>query len=375
MKIGILTFWWSEDNYGQQLQAYALQRYLRDAGHDAFLIRYNHENEKGSPLWKKCIKALNFVKLVKVLKNKIRRAKVNIEQSKNDRKFSDFRKDFINFSETYYNSYDELKQNPPDADCYIGGSDQVWNPYCIGGEKSYSFENSVNSYFLNFGSENIKRISYAASWGTTTISKRVENLVVPLLKRFDFVSVREESGIELCKQCGFQNAEWVCDPTLLLKAVDYRKIYRNQNIRKQNRTFLLLYMLNNEFKYDIQKVYDFAETKNLQVVYVTGNGVVDNRQKFFATIPEWLYLVDNAEYVITNSFHCGVFSTIFGTKFGVIPLCGVHTGMNARFDSLFKLRGIEQRFLTDDFSVVEKEFVAKNVKVSEKFLEELNLVH
>ncbi|WP_443741171.1 polysaccharide pyruvyl transferase family protein [Treponema berlinense] len=116
---------------------------------------------------------------------------------------------------------------------------------------------------------------------------------------------------------------------------------------------------------------DFAKSKKLEVVYVTGNGVVDNRQKFFATIPEWLYLVDNAEYVITNSFHCGVFCTIFGTKFAVIPLCGIHTGMNVRFDSLFKLRGIEQRFLTDDFSVVEKEFVAKDVNVSKKFLEEL----
>ena len=58
MKIGVMTFWWSQDNYGQILQCYALQKYLRDAGHDAYLIRY--KNEEKSPLWKKCLKAFNF---------------------------------------------------------------------------------------------------------------------------------------------------------------------------------------------------------------------------------------------------------------------------------------------------------------------------
>lgn len=60
MKIGILTFWWSEDNYGQQLQAYALQKYLRNAGHDAFLIRYNYENDLGrTNFFVRILKALN----------------------------------------------------------------------------------------------------------------------------------------------------------------------------------------------------------------------------------------------------------------------------------------------------------------------------
>lgn len=69
-------------------------------------------------------------------------------------------------------------------------------------------------------------------------------------------------------------------------------------------------MLGNECDFDIQNVYDWAGKNSLEVVYVTGNAIVDNNKKFFATIPEWIYLIDNAEYVITNSYHCGVFSTI-----------------------------------------------------------------
>lgn len=78
-------------------------------------------------------------------------------------------------------------------------------------------------------------------------------------------------------------------------------------------------MLGNECDFDIQKVYGWAETKALDVVYVTGNAVVDKNKKIFATIPEWIYLIDNIEYVTTNSYHCMVFSTIFNKCFGIVP--------------------------------------------------------
>ena len=191
----------------------------------------------------------------------------------------------------------------------------------------------------------------------------------PLLAKFNYIGVREESGVDLCRQCGRAEAEWVCDPTLLLSAETYRKIYAENNIRKLEKKYILLYMLNNTCDFDIQSVYDFAVEKQLDVVYVTGNGVIDKRQKYFATIPEWLYFVDNAEYVITNSFHCGVFSTIFHKAFGIVPLSGKLTGMNARFESLFELRGTGKRFVTDkDFSVLEKEYQVKPISVSQNFL-------
>lgn len=82
IKIGILTFWWSNDNYGQLLQCYALQKYLRDAGHDAFLIRYNSQNDFArTPFFIRLLKALNPILLCKYLNHKVN-SKKSIEEAK-----------------------------------------------------------------------------------------------------------------------------------------------------------------------------------------------------------------------------------------------------------------------------------------------------
>ena len=351
MRIGIITFWWSNDNYGQLLQCYALQKYLRDLGHEVYLIKYNFRSDlKKNPLLIKVIKALNPYFLIRFLLQKKHKKQIMYEELKNNRKFNEFREKYINFSEKQYNSYLELQHNPPEADCYIVGSDQVWNYKYLDIPRSASYR----PMFLDFGNENIKRLAYAASWGVKELPEEIIKVLNPLLSKFNYIGVREQSGIELCSQCGRDDAEWVCDPTLLLPAEKYREIYENEEIRKPKDKYLLLYLLNNRFSFDKQKVYEFAKSKELEVVYITGNGMVDKHKKFFATIPEWLYFVDNAEYVITNSFHCGVFSTIFNKKFGIVPLCGNDEGMNARFDSLFEVRGIGSRYISEyDFSVLE----------------------
>ncbi len=367
MKIGVMTFWWSEDNYGQLLQCYALQKYLRDLGHEAYLIRYHPDNDivKDS-LIKKCYKALSPKKLYNFAKNRINRKKLEIERKNNDRQFEVFRQKYIAQSKVFYSSLKELQANPPEADAYIVGSDQVWNFWSMPIEKC---KNLIHTYFLDFGSGNTKRISYAASWGRTNLLNEEIAEITPLLKRFDYVSVREKNGIELCSKCNFDRAEWVCDPTLLLSAETYRKIYCESEIRRKEKKFLLLYMLGNECDFDIKTAYEFAAKKNIEVVYVSGNDLTANSQKTFATIPEWLYLVDNAEYVITNSFHCGVFSTIFHKQFGIVPLTGTCAGMNARLSSLFELTGIDERFVTSGkFEALDSEYTPKEIIVSEKFL-------
>ena len=365
MKIGILTFWWSNNNYGQLLQCYALQKYLRDLGCEPFLIRYNYNSDLRRHFGiKRFFKLFNPYLVIRFILHKIdKQKKANIREP--EREFEQFRQRFLCQSDKMYENFEDLNINPPHADAYIVGSDQVWNYNYIDALHSVPYR----AYFLDFGKENVKRFAYAASWGVTELPIKIKNTLKPLLARFDYIGVREQSGKKLCSQCGRYDAEWVCDPTLLLTAGCYRKLYNESTIRKPEKKFILLYMLNNIFDFDIQNVYDYAAKKNLEVVYVTGNGVVDNRSKFFATIPEWLWLVDNADYVITNSFHCSVFSTIFHKQFGVVPLCGKQLGMNARFESLFELRGTGNRFILNyDFSVLDKEFVVKDVAVSNCFL-------
>lgn len=360
MKIGILTFWWSEDNYGQILQCYALQKYLRDQGHDAYLIRYIWNNDIKATFLQKVLKGLNPKQLIKYLIRVFQKLKIANEQKLNTRHFSDFRNEYIIQSERLYNSYAELKKNPPEADIYIVGSDQVWRF----GDRSLNRDmKKLHVFFLDFGDSSIRRMSYAASWGTTNLKADFIKEIKPLIKRFDFVSVREKNGIDLCKKCGINNAKWVPDPTLLLPADVYRSLYKKEIYKTIRKPYILLYMLKNDCNFNIQAVFDYAKKNDLNVVYITGNGIIDQYKKTFATIPEWLYLIDNSKYVVTNSFHCCVFSILFQKQFGVIPLSGRHVGMNSRIDSLFELMEIKERFITNNsFSILDEKYTV-NYKV------------
>ena len=251
------------------------------------------------------------------------------------------------------------------------GSDQVWN---FGNGNLRIFKNVIHSYFLDFGKSETKRISYAASWGgRNNFLGNEKSEIQKLLKNFDFISVREKNGINLCKQIGRNDAKWVCDPTLLLNAEIYRTIYKEEKIQTPSKPYILFYYLENGGRFDKKAVWNFAKEKNLEVQYVTGNACIDNLDKKFATVPEWLCLVDNAEYIVTNSFHCCVFSILFEKKFAAIKLDGLNCGMNSRLESLFEMTGCGERYITDtDFKIldksysVDKDFTLK--KESERFL-------
>ena len=372
MKIGILTYWWASDNYGQLLQCYALQKYLRDLGHEAFIIRYNYNNEN---IWvkdsvcKRAFRALNPVIFYRYFERKNNRKKIlKINQI---RDFDNFRNKYIPLSSDVYAKYENLMATPPEADAYIVGSDQVWN---------FSFadftgvKNVVHAYMLDFGGGNVKRLSYAASWGVSEISEDLRNEIIPLLKKFDYVSVREQKGLDLCRECGLDNPEWVCDPTLLLEAELYRMLYKENEINKPQGKYIFVYMLNNQYEFNLDFVYRFAKAKNLDVIFVTGNYKAEKRKLFYATIPEWLYLIDNAEYVISNSFHCAVFSILFKKQFGIIKLTGAHSGMNTRLDSLFDLFSISERYIKDDdFSILDTSYEPKRKHIENHFMEKLIL--
>lgn len=370
MKIGILTYWWSPDNYGQLLQCYALQKYLRDFGHEAFIIRYNYNSETvwiKDPFLKRAIRALNPFLFYKYFERKItkkRLAKLNLI-----RDFDSFRNNYILFSDEIYTNYESLRKTPPEADAYIVGSDQVWN---FSFTDFNSVKTVVHSYMLDFGAKGVKRLSYAASWGVSSISEDLRKEIIPLLKSFNYVSVREQKGLDLSKQCGRDDAEWVCDPTLLLNADIYRALYAENEIRKPKRKYIFVYILANQYDFDLSTVYRFAKRKNLDVIFVTGNYGADKHKTFYATIPEWIYLVDNAEYVISNSFHCAVFSILFNKQFGAIKLSGIHEGMNTRLDSLFDLFGISERYIyTKDFSILDKTYKPKRKELKNHFMEKL----
>lgn len=156
MRIGIITYWQSNDNYGQQLQCWALQHYLKLNGHDPFLIRFKRFERKLTfrDRIKKTLKTLLKIILVKPYISE-RKAKELDFKRQSDRDFVGFRRDFLAVSDSSYTDLETIRHYPPMADAYITGSDQVWN---------YDLtEEELRTYLLQFGESNIRRISYAPS--------------------------------------------------------------------------------------------------------------------------------------------------------------------------------------------------------------------
>lgn len=353
MKIGIITYWNSSNNYGEQLQNYALQECLRGLGHEPFLIRYDYNNDiiYGSrPLHIRLLRACNPKRLICHFKTKHENAKRIKDNIEHHRGFERFRERYLTMSRVY-SSIDDLRKDPPAADVYVTGSDQVWNTFEGG---LIEMRNRVSAFFLDFGGNNVKRVSYAASWGREELPEDERKYISPLLSRFDAVSVREKSGIGICSGLGYDGAVWALDPVLLHDPEKYRKLYRESAAQKTDDKYLLFYYMNNDGDYDRKAVFDWAALNGLKVKYVTDDWH-DDFSRSFPSVEEWLELIDNAEYVITNSYHCVLFSLIFEKRFGVIRRFGGYTGMNTRMDSVFKLCGIDPRFIDDcGFEILER---------------------
>lgn len=345
MKIGILTsFWFTEDNYGSVLQSYALSTYLKEKGHDVILIRYVLTKDiKKTPFITRFRKYLNPLKLLTYVRNFIKN-KITLFITKKENKkrnFNAFKNKHIKYTENIYYSFDELKQNYPKCDCYIVGSDQVWNFY---GVPLIYTKNTVRTFFLDFGDVDTKRISYAASFGNSSLSEEFETYISPLISKFDYISVRERSGERIFANMGV-SVDWVLDPIFLLSPNNYSRLF---SVKKEEKSkYILLYLLSNKTNFSMRKLIKFANENNLKIVYVTGNEKLDFRKKNYPSIEEWLELISNAYCVITNSFHCSAFSILFNIPFFIVPQVK-EIGQNDRFESLLEYFCLSNRYLIDN---------------------------
>ena len=342
MKIGILTYWKSINNYGEQLQCFALQKYLENLGHEPFLIRYDYDADViygSSPFYLRLLRVCNPQRLAFYIRSKRNNRKKILDGKKHPRGFEKFREDNLSAGRVY-RSIDELRNDPPEADVYITGSDQVWNTF---GGKLSEKKNLLRAFYLDFGRRDVLRISYAASFGRSELPKDEIRLVAPLLQRFDAVSVREKSGIRVCGDLGRRDALLSCDPVLLHDADFYRKMYTDNGVCKKENRYLFFYYMNNGRDKNVKSVFETAASLGLEVVYVTDD-TCEKPERSFPGVWEWVSLIDNAECVVTNSYHCILFSYIFGKKVSVIGRTGKYAGMNTRLDSFFETFGITPNY-------------------------------
>ena len=342
-RIAQITFWQSNDNYGQLLQCWALQQQLKKCGYEPFLIRY----QLGCLSWfhrvRQLLKILLLYPLVRRWKNRKERALITISQQHDgERKFEEFRAKHLLMTPVY-TTYKALCRFLPEADIYMVGSDQVWAPVLL--DHSYG-----RPYWLDFGKKVVRGVSYAASFGTDNLSLSQSQKLARCLSRFDKVSVREESGIGICRKVGIE-AEWVLDPTLLLTRTDYVPLMNGVSSMESEESYIFIYSLNITSSAEIEwdELKRFAKDKRWKVVVTPSGGYVPGRELFgainyhYATIPQWLNRISFAKLVVTTSFHGVVFSILMHRNFVYFPLRGIHKSGNSRVLGLLSRLGLKEQ--------------------------------
>lgn len=337
--VGIITFWDSKDNYGQLLQNFALIKFLESLGFHAKLIRVENCVKKGAFYYMK--KLLFFLVSPQKLYKKILSEKIKhttkIENQKHSRGFETFREK--NIPATDYIHMSNLFLSPPPYDVFITGSDQVW----------FSL---FPLYYLQFAPPESKKIAYAASMGGFKPAGKKMQTLRKLVKDFDYVSLREKQAYNYFIQNKICAADYVPDPTLLLSKEDYKSLYEEQKFEKP---YIFLYLLGNKLQFDVSQIYQYAQKKRLDVVYVASQGRSDSYTKQYPTIEEWLNLIEHAEMIVTNSFHGTCFSMIYRKKFMALLLNGVFAKMNDRITDMLEKYGLSNRIFSESIDDCEKD--------------------
>lgn len=353
MKIAILTQP-LHTNYGGILQCYALQTVLEGMGHSVTVLNRRY----AKPGFKEMM--MRFASLAKCLVRRCLMGRKDIaltnpwaenynihKKSESERRrYSEiqrFIQEYIHLSRPLRSS-NELKEYVESMgfECILVGSDQVWREI---------YSPCIEDFFLGFLPEDDKRlkITYAASFGTadTPISREHLENCVRLARRFSAISVREQSGVEIMKNCFGIDAKLSLDPTLLLSAEQYRF-----PVERTNNGGLVSYILDDTDDKDAiileTSVALHLERKKIRLIASSQDDVTE-----LPSIEEWLSSFANAEFVVTDSFHGCVFSIIYHKPF--IAIANKDRGLE-RFTSLLGTFG-----LTDRLIFGHEDFICKKI--------------
>lgn len=339
------------NNYGGTLQAYALKEVLQGMGHEVVII---NRLSKEPPLWRKLA---SWVKRTLLRQPIITQKKRNYISKNNIA----FRTKYIpQISHPIYSQEEMSKINDMGFDVLLAGSDQCWRPIYSPNIGNYFFDFARNNY-------NIKRISYAASFGVSHWEFTDEDTAKAkeLMQLFNAISVREDSAIELVRDyLGRNDAVQMLDPTMLLKVEHYKQIAENENI-SQWAGELKMYILDRTEK-KRQIVDEIAQHLRLKIFEVYTNKRIgsdkitkQNIDNFVYPSPAaWIRGFQDAKFVVTDSFHGIVFSILFNVPF--LAIGNKERGLS-RFVSLLRLFKLENRIITNLNDFQAEEFLTKKI--------------
>jgi len=331
MKIGVVTYF-NVPNYGAVLQAYALQKYLQTRGHHIVFVDY---------AWTRGNFTLNKLLLSRLLKFFYKKLT-----------HSRFSASFLSFQQYFektkrYNTITSILHDPPDCECFIVGSDQMW---ALSSDKRHT----LPLRFLEVFDHKALRIAYAVSFGKP-VPKELSEEVGRYMQKFSAISVREKNTVEWVRDLSGREAKWLCDPTLLLKSEYYDKLFPNDMPIDLSGAYIFKYMLPWETVGDgvldgIDKHLEIADIKTDMCDPKTWIDIICGvRSKI--EVADWLRRIKYASFVVTNSFHGTLFSIIYKKPFLTLPLTGHAASMNDRIFSVLGFLGLEDRIYATPNSV------------------------
>lgn len=368
MKVGIVTQPLSS-NYGCLLQNYALQQALKKMGHEAITL---DQTEKPVPQIKIIASIIKTFILKTAGKGADRKYPFRIDK----KKIVYIRKHTQYFVDKYITRTTAMYKNGDfrnfcvdnKINALIVGSDQVWRP-CYN-------DNIYRSFFDFAEGLDIKRYSYAASFGVDCWEFTEEQTLKckKLIEMFDAISVREESGIDLCKTYFNRKAEHVLDPTMLLDKEDYEALVYKENEPVSSGNLFTYILDESEEKTNIieniAKSLDLVPFKVMPKKRVNKETIKQIDDCIYPPVTQWLRAFMDAEFVVCDSFHGMVFSIIFNKPFIVIanPKRGL-----SRFSSLLKLYGLENRIMSEfgnNITVIDKNIDWETINATRNSLKE-----
>lgn len=338
--LNIYTVTFYKDNYGSVLQAYALQSKLKELNAKPYIVLPDIENNKTERIsfYKKLC---NFLKpekhygIVRKIKRYMQREIFAVKKQK-ILNFAENNIDFVSVSECI----SQVEKNPS---CLLAGSDQIWN----------IIDRPINDLYL-FGflkKTSAKKYSYAASIGQEKLSDKQKEYYKTVLNDFEIVSFREKAAKKLLGDKLGDRVRIDIDPTLLQDKIFWDKI-ASKRINKER--YIFIYMLRPD-KRLIKMGKLLAKKTNCKIIYT---GLFNYKLRCAETISdagpeEFLSLIKNAEYVITNSFHGTVFSVLFEKKFVSVKIAST----SSRAENLLNILHLQEHLITDtnDYKVIEKD--------------------
>lgn len=356
--VGLINFQYSNHNYGAVLQAAAISEYINvNLGINAEHINYIPEEKPLSVL----SELKKFLKKTMLRIGLFRDGKINHNNINNKKTFEDFRVKWLPRTSSTYANLGDLNSENFNYTHVIVGSDQVWRP-------SYAGDESL-VYFLSFLDNDIKKISYAASFGTDRWDLDETNtlIITNQVKNFSSVSVRENSGVKLCNDIFGVNAEHVLDPTLLIGRDFFERICSTKNDKHSSGVVYYKLDKSDEFLNLLELVTSELGFDSKDIYFNNSNGKLS-----YHNVEDWLSYIKNSEFVITDSYHCVCFSLLFNKPFLCYPNS---TRGLARIYSLLKLLDLEKHLFDgeNDISVLIPELMSLDYEKVNNKLEYLRV--